>query len=176
MADLTTLPAITLHDPWARLCAGGVKTLETRKGPILSRFTGPLIIHRGKAASIVDYLESRGWAPAPRPPWADADWCEEQVEASCRGCALGVVYVVHTRRLTDWTRLPRAERRALQERARYHDLRDRYVLPGLIDCHVHTEFDPRYGLHGKRRQLRVPRPNPVPVRDPDPTESSVAVC
>lgn len=122
----TTLPAVTLTDPWASLVVAGIKTIETRKGALLSGFSGPLVIHRSKAPSAVPRHD------AQRPK----DWPDDDA-----GCALGVVYVEETARLTmtgpgdmlpgmrttglpDWLCAPLAD---LRRRACFDDIEGRYL-------------------------------------------------
>lgn len=77
-----TLPCLTLIEPYASLCAAGVKTIETRRGGVLSRIRGPLLI----AASKKPGKALDDWAPPkPRPP---GGWPED-----LGGHAIGVVHV-----------------------------------------------------------------------------------
>jgi len=146
---MITLPCITLHDPWACLCAGGVKTLETRRGPVLSGFLGILAIHRSKAAPDDDYLGMMGWAPAPHPPWAGPD-------DDLAGLVLGVVEVAGTwRHSRQQTITVDAAERNLREQARYHDLDGRY-LSVLIRADWLTRPVPARGMQG-RWQVAIPR-------------------
>jgi hypothetical protein len=113
------LPALTLHDPWATLCVAGVKTIESRRSPVLSGFAGPLVIHRSRAPEDADYLSAMGWPPKPVPPWgADLDMA---------GAALGVVFVATTEPPRDLSLLPAEQSHGLRERARYHDLEGRWL-------------------------------------------------
>lgn len=63
MSDPITLPAITIHQPWASLVAGGAKPYETRDYPPPAKYIGQRIaIHAGKnideLVSIQDYLRA----------------------------------------------------------------------------------------------------------------------
>ena len=42
------MKALTLRLPWAVLVVTGRKRLESRRGPVLNRYTGPLAIHVSK--------------------------------------------------------------------------------------------------------------------------------
>lgn len=89
MSDAVSLPALTCTDPWASLCVAGIKTLETRKGAILSRHRGPLVIHRSLAPCDPYDLSRWGVSVPARPDgWPDDD----------AGMALGVVWVHRTDR------------------------------------------------------------------------------
>lgn len=83
------LPCVSLTDPWASLVVNGDKTLETRRGPILSGYTGPLVIHRTLGACVDASLWQWGLSVPTRP----AGW-----PADDRGMALGIVYVEGTRK------------------------------------------------------------------------------
>lgn len=109
-----TLPCVTLADPWASLVVNGDKTLETRKGALLSGFTGPLVIHRSLAPCDPYDLSRWGLRVPARPKgWPDDD----------RGAALGVVYVTRTRKHMAMYPIEEWQRRA----ACYHDIEGRYL-------------------------------------------------
>jgi len=79
---MITLRCISLIEPYASLVVGGVKTIETRTGPVLSRTRGPLLI----AVSKKPEAALDRWAPPkPSPP---AGWPGE-----IRGHVIGVVNV-----------------------------------------------------------------------------------
>lgn len=148
------LPCASLHDPWASLVVDGEKTLETRKGSILSGFSGVLVIHR-TLARCVDYDLSRwGLRVPPRPP----GWPEDD-----RGMALGVVYIERTWRpgeligRTDthvWIRDGHTEA-GLQRRACFDDIHARY----LSEISHAAWFPAPFPATGKqsRFQVEVPR-------------------
>lgn len=146
----TTLPAVTLYDPWACLCSAGVKDLETRRGAVLSGFRGPLVIHRAKKRGDWDYLPAMGWPEPPRPPWLQ-DATDEQLDREIAGCAIGVVLVERTWRFRGILDQPLA---GLRERARYHDLAGRY-LSELSRASWLTEAFPARGNQG-RWQITLP--------------------
>lgn len=115
----TTLPAVTLRDPWASLCVAGIKTLETRKGAILSGFTGPLVIHRSKAPC--DPYDLSPYTAA----WQAHMWGTCVPRPDSAGMALGVVYVERT-----WRHAFRpgdAEYADFQRRACFNDIEGRYL-------------------------------------------------
>jgi len=143
---LITLPCASLTDPWASLCVAGIKTLETRKGALLSGFSGPLVIHR-TLALCVDYDLSRWGLPVPKHP---EGWPEDD-----RGMALGVVYVTRTFRDAEsalWTDEYLSE---LQRRACFVDIRGRY----LSDLAASAWFPSPIKASGKqgRWKIDVPR-------------------
>lgn len=120
------LPAASLTDPWASLVVAGDKTLETRKGTILSGFTGPLVVHRTLAKAVVYDLSRWGLSLPARP----LGWPQDD-----RGMALGIVYVERTRRPGEligrdgesvWTLDPHTEE-SLQRRACFLDIHTRYL-------------------------------------------------
>lgn len=109
------LPAVSLTDPWAWLVVTGVKDLETRKGALLSGFSGPLVICRTMApANLADPHLLVTVAP-PLKPWSDHD---------DRGKAVGIVCVERTWRLTE--SLPENDLDELRRRACYIDIMSRY--------------------------------------------------
>jgi hypothetical protein len=131
------LPALTLHDPWASLVMAGIKTIETRKSPVLSGFSGPLIIHRSMSPEV------KGYHDTPPNPWGKDD---------ISGVALGVVRVVRTFRLTYTPSSD--ELLVLQKRACFPDLAGRY-LSVLEDATWFPEPLPARGTQG-RWKLNVP--------------------
>lgn len=69
MAVLTTIPALTVTQPWASLVALGHKHVETRNWQVkVSRYRGPVAIH----------------AAATFP-----GWCKEYVQEDCFAACLG---------------------------------------------------------------------------------------
>lgn len=119
MSDRPTLQAISLTDPWATLVVAGIKTLETRKGPVLSGFSGPLVICRTKAdCDPYDYTPFTGDLDhLDLKPYADDD----------RGMAIGVVMVKGTGRLSP---IEQAYEPGMEERRRracFHDIASRYL-------------------------------------------------
>lgn len=139
-----TLSALTLTEPWASLCASGAKTLETRVGPVLNRFTGPLVIHASKGRPDLTYLRIHGFPEPERPEGWPAD---------LRGMALGVVWVGATFQTMS---APRSDDYVdLQQRACYHDLEGRF----LTELSGATWFPapiPAWGFQC-RWQITVPR-------------------
>lgn len=115
MSELV-LPAVTLTDPWASLCVAGVKTLESRKGPLLSRFMGTLVIHRSKAPCAPHNLARWGLSVPMRPE----GWPEDDA-----GMALGVVFVQGTRRHVAEGLIPISEEERRQ--ACFENLEGRYL-------------------------------------------------
>jgi len=110
------LPAATFTDPWGPLAVSGIKTLETRKGPLLSGFQGVLVIHRSLAPCADAGLERWGLSVPPRPEgWPTDD----------RGMMLGVVFVGETSRPKG--RSPLEDLATLQRRACFVDIEDRYL-------------------------------------------------
>lgn len=145
------LPAVTLTDPWASLCVAGIKTLETRKGPILSGFSGPLVIHRSRAPCVrgsLDYETAEAYARMigrPQPwPWDDA------------GMALGVVFVSGTARLT--THGPR-DRRMFASQAD----RPAWLDLPLADLRRRSCFDDIEGRYLSELTLAAWFPKPIPA-------------
>lgn len=143
------LPALTLHDPWARLCAAGLKTIETRLGPALSGFRGPLVIHRGKAPNQDpdgDYLASFGFPACPPVP---DGW-----PADIAGHCIGVVFVDRTTRHIGSDGLLalgfEREARDMMQAACFHDL-DRRYLSHLTRAAWLTRPIPARGTQGRWR-------------------------
>lgn len=84
------MKAITIHQPWADLIAGGVKTIETRTWP--TQFRGVLAIHAGKAN-------------AETPKRQDAEtqnefWCDSGYRRVEYGAVVAVARMYDCRRLT----------------------------------------------------------------------------
>lgn len=112
------LPAVTLTDPWASLCVAGIKTLETRKGALLSGFRGPLVIHRSLAPCDPYDLSRWGLSVPTRPDgWPTDD----------RGMALGVVFVAGTYRGHFLRVVLDGSIEAVQRRACFEDIEGRYL-------------------------------------------------
>jgi hypothetical protein len=107
--------AVSLTNPWAYLVVAGIKTLETRKGALLSGFTGPLVICRTKAPS-VDYDLARFGVALPAKPYTEDD----------RGLAIGMVRVERTWRFHPSPLMP-VLGDDLHRRACYHDIDGRYL-------------------------------------------------
>lgn len=140
------LPAVSLTDPWATLCVARVKTLETRKGALLSGFTGPLVICRTKAPP-ADFDLSPFGVTLPVKPYAEDD----------RGMAIGIVYVRWTRR---WLALSSAglwpeDADALRLRACFHDIDGRY----LSDLSRAAWFPRPVTAKGQQTRFRVEVPD-----------------
>lgn len=110
------LPAVSLTDPWATLCVAGIKTLETRKGALLSGFTGPLVICRTKAPPVDIDLSPFG-VTLPAKPYTEDD----------RGMAIGLVYVGRTWRYFGLDGLFTEHEPDLRRRACLHDIDGRYL-------------------------------------------------
>jgi len=110
------LPAVSLTDPWATLCVAGIKTLETRKGALLSGFTGPLVICRTKAPPAAFDPAAFG-VTLPVKPYTEDD----------RGMAIGIVYVVRTWRYFGLDGLFTEHEPDLRRRACFHDIKGRYL-------------------------------------------------
>lgn len=75
MSEKVTLRCLSLLQPYASLVVSGVKTLETRTGPVLSRHRGPLLIaaSKGKGGALdafarfcSDWSTPEGWERYPR--------------------------------------------------------------------------------------------------------------
>lgn len=140
---MIALPAISLTDPWASLVVNGDKTLETRKGPLLSGFRGPLVIHRTKAPCAACDLSRWGLSVPARPP----GWPEDDA-----GMALGVVMVNRTWRfrpgtLNLWVHILVR----LQRAACFEDIEGRY----LSELTEHAWFPRPVAATGAQHRFRV---------------------
>ncbi len=145
--SLIQLPAVTLTDPWASLCVAGIKTLESRKGPVLSGFRGQLVIHRSKAdCDPYDLAQFGVGMPVAPDGWPDDD----------RGMALGVVYVDFTWRYRRPSLFDTAGDAARLERAAcFRGLEGRY-LSSLTRAAWFPRPVPSVGKQG-RWQIQIPR-------------------
>ena len=137
---MLTLPAASLTAPWCYLCVAGIKTLETRKGALLSGFTGPLVICRTKAPP-VDYDLSRFGVTLPPVPYEEDD----------RGMAIGIVFVKRTWR---YLGLFAANDANIMNRACYHDVANRY----LSELTHAAWFPHPVKAHGQQGRFRVEVP------------------
>lgn len=137
-----TLPCLTFTEPWGSLCLHGIKTLETRKGPVLSRFRGPLVIHRSKAPVADAGLERWGVVPPLRP----AGWPEDD-----RGMALGIVLVKRT-----WPPgfLANPNIHDIQRRACFMDVAGRY----LSELSRVAWFPAPFAARGKQGRWKIDVP------------------
>lgn len=139
---MLTLPAVSLTAPWCYLCVAGIKTLETRRGALLSGFTGPLVICRTKAPP-VDYDLARFEVTLPTLPYEEDD----------RGMAVGIVFVSGTRRF--WKHgLWSEDYAALQRRACFDDLDGRY----LSELTHAAWFPHPVKAHGQQGRFKVEVP------------------
>lgn len=141
--DSLILPAVSLTDPWASLCVAGVKTLETRKGALLSRFSGVLVICRTKAPSTPYDLSPFG-VTMPKKPYAEDD----------RGMGIGVVLVARTWRFRGGDGLFADHKPDLHCRACYHDIEGRY----LSDLTRAAWFSRPVPAHGGQHRFKVEVP------------------
>lgn len=147
MSDLLTLPAVSLTDPWATLVVAGIKTLETRRGPLLSGFSGPLVICRTKAPP-ADYDLSRFGVTLPEKPYTEDD----------RGMGIGVVFVKHTERAEGIFWRPvwfdSARLAAIRRRACFDDIEGRY----LSDLSAAAWFPRPIPAKGQQTRFKVEVP------------------
>ena len=135
------LEAASLTDPWASLVTCGAKTLETRKGAMLSGFAGLLVIHRTLAAAVPYDLFGAPLLPSPRPDgWPDDD----------RGHAIGIALVKRTYRLAVDGVTPE-----LQRAACFEDIGGRYISEIIQASWLVRPVQAR-GFQG-RWQIELPR-------------------